>query len=107
MRHPASTKTSITGTASLNFLAINKDATTSLGLGAGAIHNVKDNINILAELTLQTRTYIGSFGGSGGLISGGIDYELSSGGRLRGMLGFGIDDGAPDFKLHAGYMHFF
>jgi hypothetical protein len=37
------------------------------------------------------------------LLSGGVDYPMKSGGRLRGALGLGLDDGAPNFALRGGY----
>jgi hypothetical protein len=41
------------------------------------------------------------------MISGGLDYQLQNGGRFRSLLGLGIDDGAPDITLLAGYLLFF
>jgi len=37
------------------------------------------------------------------LLSGGLDYALQGGGRLRGALGLGVDNGAPNFALRGGY----
>ncbi|MDZ7285547.1 MAG: transporter [candidate division KSB1 bacterium] len=69
----------------------------SLLLGGGVIYPTKNKLNLIGELNFRTEgDYI--------LLSGGIDYPLKSGGRLRGGLGLGLDDGAPNFTLRAGYL---
>jgi hypothetical protein len=37
----------------------------------------------------------------------GADYKLKSNIRLRGGLGLGLDDGAPDFMLFTSFLFFF
>ncbi|MCG3158041.1 MAG: hypothetical protein DKINENOH_04682 [bacterium] len=69
----------------------------SLLIGGGVIYPTKNNLNIIGEINFRTEgDYI--------LLSGGLDYLLKSGGRLRGGLGLGLDDGAPNFTLRAGYL---
>ena len=66
-----------------------------LNLGFGAIYQVNSQLNIVGELSMQTEfDYM--------MLSGGADYKLSSG-HLRGALGIGLDDGAPDLMLMGGY----
>lgn len=69
----------------------------SLLIGGGVIYPTKNNLNLIGEINFRTEgDYI--------LLSGGLDYLLKSGGRLRGGLGLGLDDGAPNFTLRAGYL---
>ena len=37
------------------------------------------------------------------MLSGGVDYNMGNA-RVRGALGIGMDDGAPDFRIMGGYM---
>lgn len=66
-----------------------------LNIGAGAIYPVNEKVSIVGELTMQTE-------GDYMMLSGGVDYKLGNG-RVRGALGIGLDDGAPDFKIGGGY----
>lgn len=113
VRHPVASQTVITGTASLDFLEgapveaggwpgifIGGDRETVLLLGGGVIHQINRQFNLIGELNLRTE-------GDFGLLTGGVDYELASGGRLRGSLGIGLDDGAPDVTLLLGFLHYF
>lgn len=64
-------------------------------LGVGTIYPLNQQTNIVGELVMQTEwDYM--------MLSGGVDYLLG-GGRLRAMLGIGLDDGAPDFQIIGGY----
>ncbi|MDW7682381.1 MAG: transporter [bacterium] len=66
-----------------------------LNLGFGGIYTVSPELNIVGELTIKTEMdYM--------MLSGGVDYLLGTG-RLRGALGLGLDDGAPDFQIMLGY----
>ncbi len=76
------------------------DRETALLLGGGIIHQINTQLTFVGELNLVTE-------GEFGMISGGLDYKLQSGGRLRGTLGLGIDDGAPDLAIVISFLHFF
>ncbi len=66
-----------------------------LNLGFGAIYPVNPQMNAIGELNLKTDiNYM--------MLSGGVDYLMGKG-RLRGALGLGLDDGAPDFQISLGY----
>jgi len=67
----------------------------TLNIGGGAIYSINKQLNLVGELTIQSE-------GDYMLLSGGADYTLGNG-RIRGALGLGLDDGAPDIKLIAGY----
>ena len=90
LRYPASEDITILGNAGLDLLDF-ADYEASLNLGGGAIFKTESDLSILAELAIQTFTDVV-------LLSGGVDYPIT-GARLRGSLGVGLDDGAPDFQL--------
>ena len=69
---------------------------TSLNIGAGAIYPINEQLNLVGELFMQSE-------GDYMMLSGGVDYNLGSG-RIRGALGLGLDDGAPDIKIMGGYL---
>jgi len=66
-----------------------------LNIGAGLIYPMNEKINIVGELGMQTE-------GDYMMLSAGMDYLMGSG-RLRVALGIGLDDGAPDLAIMAGY----
>ncbi len=66
-----------------------------LNLGVGAIYPVSKLLHVVGELVLHSE-------GDYMLLSAGADYQLGNG-RVRGALGLGLDDGAPDLQLMAGY----
>ena len=66
-----------------------------LNIGAGAVYQLNPQLNLVGELNIKSE-------GDFMMLSGGVDYALGSG-RLRGGLGIGLDDGAPDLMLMAGY----
>lgn len=114
VRHPLAPNTVLTGTISLEFLegaplrnggwpgivVANTDKETAILLGGGIIHKTSSQISLVGELNIVTE-------GDFAMLSGGVDYELRSGGRLRGTLGLGLDDGAPDLSLVFGFQHSF
>ncbi|MCH8872408.1 hypothetical protein IH824_06485 [candidate division KSB1 bacterium] len=114
VRHPIGASTVLTGTLSLDFLkggpvgnggwpalsVSSVDRETALLLGGGIIHQINTQLSFVGELNLVTE-------GEFGMISGGLDYKLQSGGRLRGTLGLGLDDGAPDLAIVISFLHFF
>ena len=66
-----------------------------LNIGIGTIYQVNPQLNLVGELSLQSE-------GDYMLLSAAADYVLGNG-RLRGGIGLGLDDGAPDFKLMGAY----
>lgn len=109
IRHTLNPKMSLVGTLGLLFYETKKakfnpntfelEEETSyesyLNIGAGLIYSINEQFNVVGELNIKSE-------GDYMLLSGGVDYLLGSG-RLRGGLGLGLDDGAPDFLLMAGY----
>jgi hypothetical protein len=69
---------------------------TSFRIGGGLIYPLNRQTSIVGELLMRTEfDYM--------MLSGGVDHVLKNGGRIRGALGLGLDDGAPDFMIQAGY----
>lgn len=66
-----------------------------LNIGFGTIYQMNQQLDLVGELTFRSE-------GDYMLLSGGGDYKMSNG-RLRGALGLGLDDGAPDFLLMGSY----
>jgi hypothetical protein len=119
LRHPLDNGMVITGTLGLDFMETKTveisggtfDGTTyvpltteekteyknSFVLAGGVIYPTNDQMSIVGELMLKTEVdYM--------LLSGGVDYKLDSGSRLRGGLGIGLDDGAPDILIMGSYL---
>jgi hypothetical protein len=69
---------------------------TRFNIGGGLIYPVNKQVNIVGELSMTTKVDFM-------MLSGGVDYLLTNGGRIRGGLGIGLDDGAPDLMIQAGY----
>jgi hypothetical protein len=96
LRHSLQNNLVLVGTLGLFFVeGIKNDRDTNLQIGGGAIYKLNQQLNFAGELNIWSE-------GDYMLLSGGADYLLGSG-RLRGMLGLGLDDGAPDFVLSGGY----
>ncbi len=72
----------------------------TLVLGGGVIYPVNEQLSAIGELNLHTE-------GNYTLLSAGADYVLNANGRVRGALGIGLDDGAPDLQILASYLIFF
>jgi len=106
VRHPVAPRTVLTGLLAMEFLEgapvgpggwpgvliFTGDRETVLTIGGGVIHQLNRQVHLIGEFTFLTE-------GDFGLLNGGIDYEMQSGNRLRGTLGLGLDDGAPDVTL--------
>ncbi|MFZ5517169.1 MAG: hypothetical protein ACOY90_11055 [Candidatus Zhuqueibacterota bacterium] len=67
-----------------------------LNLSGGAIYPVNELLNIVGELTFRSE-------GDYMMLSGGGDYLMGNG-HLRGALGIGLDNGAPDLMIMGGYL---
>jgi len=105
LRHKLADKIELTGTLGLDFFETTtnddegKEDTeyeTSLILGAGSIYYLNQKFSIVPEFMIQTEVDYT-------MLSCGVDYLISSKGRLRGYFGLGLDDGAPDMMIGASY----
>jgi len=112
VRHPVSETFVLTGTLGFEFvegasfesggwptLSASGPLDRELGLvlGGGGIFALDSQIHLITELLLATE-------GDIALFSAGVDYSMPTGGNLRGALGFGLDDGSPDFTIFASYL---
>ncbi|MBD3290458.1 hypothetical protein GF337_16760 [candidate division KSB1 bacterium] len=114
LRHPLDNGMVITGTLGLDFVEVTtksfdfqtgeteeeSDYENSLTLAGGVIYPVNDQLAAVGELMLRTEYDFM-------MLSGGADYTLEMGSKLRGALGIGLDDGAPDLMLMISFLHFF
>ncbi len=66
-----------------------------LNIGIGGIYPVNEQLSAVGELVLKSgMDYM--------MLSAGADYLLGNG-RVRGALGLGLDDAAPDFQIFLTY----
>ncbi len=109
VRYPVNEKLVVVGLAGLNFeeqttvsvdfwgyADTDTDRETALQLGGGAIYRMDEKLHLIGEMNLKTE-------GDVMALSGGADFQLHPGGRLRGAVTLGLDDGSPDFGLQGGY----
>ena len=103
MRHNFPSGLAITGTFGLQFIEVqsfgnNSDRETAALIAGGVIYPLpQSDLSIIGEFDLKTK-------GDYALLTGGVDYKLKGPGRLRGGIGVGLDDGAPDFAFRFGYL---
>lgn len=95
VRHKLDSGMIITGTAALISLEWGDDREMSIRLGGGAIYPYSKEMAFVGELVMQTEIEFT-------MLSAGVDYLMGNG-RLRGALGLGLDDGAPDIQIMATY----
>lgn len=105
-RHALENGVTLTGTLGLKFVEVktfdfanDRESTereTSLYLGFGGIYPVNEKLDAVGEFVIQTKSDFS-------VLSIGGDYKLT-GGRLRGALAIGLDDGAADLSVSAGYL---
>lgn len=102
-----------TGVAHLGF-RVNKDAEifnqdfdakTSVFLGAGVLVKLTNTFGWTAELNVETERFEGF--DSDIRLTGGAHWDVSKHQTLRGGVGFGLADGAPDFELIGSYVYHF
>ena len=99
LRHPVRSNLALTGLVGIDFVERGTDRDAGLQVGGGLIYRTQRDFNVVSELRIETE---GDYAG----LSGGLDYETDGGGRLRGGLLIGLDDGAPDLALLASILFF-
>ena len=72
----------------------------SLWLAGGLVYPRSQRLHLIGELAIASQADYS-------LLSVGADWLLQGGDRVRGLLGLGLDDGAPDWLLGATYMRGF
>jgi len=113
-RHKLDNKMTITGTVGIDFIEFKttsydidwetgeteekeeSDRETSIVIGGGLIYTVDKALDIVGELVMKTEVdYM--------MLSGAVNYQMGNG-HLRGGLGLGLDDGAPDLLIMGSYL---
>jgi hypothetical protein len=72
------------------------DRQTAVLIAGGVVYPLPSGLSLVGEFNLRTE-------GDHAMLSGGVDYKLRAGGRLRGVLGLGLDDGDPNIAFQFGY----
>ena len=76
------------------------DYESSFLIGGGAIYPLNEQLNVIGELNIRTKgDYI--------LLTGGGEFNLQPNSKIRGAIGLGLDDGAPDFSIMASFLQYF
>jgi len=98
IRHPLSKRFTLTGVFGLDFVEkASGDQTSSLLFGTGLIYTYDQRLNFVGELQLQSEYDYSN-------LTVGTDYLIRKNGHIRGALGVGLDDGAPDFSILLSYL---
>jgi len=95
LRHKLDNGMVVTGTVGLISVEMWDDREMTIRFGAGTIYPYSKKMSIVGEFVMQTELDYS-------MLSAGVDYLMGKG-RLRGALGIGLDDGAPDLQLMATY----
>lgn len=99
MRHQLGNEVIITGSAAVIFdeykMGNETERKTYLRLGGGAIYPMNPTTAIVFECVMQTQWDYS-------LASLGVAHQMGEN-TLRGAIGFGLDNGAPDFSIIAKY----
>jgi len=77
------------------------DGETSVKIGGGVIFPMADSITLVGELNFETERIDGAEDDF--RVLGGVNWRLFNRGMLRGALGVGLSDGAPDWQILLGY----
>lgn len=99
LRHPLAEGTVLTGTLGLNFQEFGDNRETSLLVAGGLIYQAGPDFALLGELNLETQNDVG-------LLTFGVDYQSGFNRHFRGMIGFGVDNGSPDFVVQVSFLNF-
>jgi len=103
LRQSLNAKSTLTATAGLKTVPESwgvENSTASLTLGGGLIHRLSAQTHLVAEAVIYSKIHYL-------VLSAGLDRVLNNGARLRGMLGVGAADNAPDVWISLGYVFSF
>lgn len=101
LRYTVNEKILITSSLGLDIIEsdLASDESSSLSLSGGVIYLFDENLGFVGELGYKSKLNYS-------LLSVGADYLLAKN-RIRGVIGIGLDEGAPDFKIQVGYIFSF
>ncbi|MEW5806845.1 MAG: transporter [Acidobacteriota bacterium] len=86
-------------------LEIDLDAKTSFILGGGIIYPFSDTLAFTGELNIETERYDDMDADI--RVTPGIQFNAFKNTVIRGGIGLGLADGAPDFEIIASYVYTF
>jgi hypothetical protein len=97
----------LTATAGLDFFEVEEynpntgktdtEYETGFVLGAGSVISIAEQIDLVPEFLMITEAEYS-------MLSCGVDYKLNQDSSIRGMFGFGMDDGSPDLLFRIAYL---
>ncbi len=101
LRHPLTSEVVLTGTIGMLYTEkYDKDHETILRLAGGAIYQHNEDLSFIGEGVVKSRyDYM--------LLSGGVDYKFDRKSSIRGAMGVGVDDDAPDFQMLLSFFFMF
>jgi hypothetical protein len=78
-------------------VSVTADGELQAGFGVGAIYEMTRQLNLIGQFNFATEAYedMDNFI----QLTGGAEFKVNSNLSLRGGLGLGLDDGAPEFEL--------
>ncbi len=96
-----------------DFQGVPLSGKTSFDLAISAMFPLANQVTLIAESEIETERFDISVPGTpvnidtSAQILGGVDWAAFGRGHLRGALGAGLTDGAPNFRLILGYAYTF
>ena len=81
-----------TANLAFEYLEFLGDDRNGIAIGLGSLIPISESLTMIVEFDLKTSYDYAVF-------TGGVDYELPPGGHLRGAVGIGLNDEAPDVEL--------
>ena len=81
-----------TANLAFEYLEFLGDDRNGIAVGLGSLIPISESLTMIVEFDLKTSYDYAVF-------TGGVDYELPPGGHLRGAVGIGLNDEAPDVEL--------
>jgi hypothetical protein len=81
------------------------DGRTSVFLAGGVVAPVNDAISVIGELRIEGERFRGL--DEDARVLGGVNWRLNRRSLIRGAIGLGFTDGAPDSQVIAGFAYTF
>lgn len=80
---------------------VDLDGGLALFVGGGVIYPTSNELSLVGEFSWRGERFDGA--DDDARIFGGVNWRVSQRGIVRGGIGFGLTDGAPDTQVIAGY----
>jgi hypothetical protein len=92
LRHDMGGAFTFTTNVAFEYLEFLGDDRNGIAIGLGSLIPISESMTMVVEFDLKTSFDYAVF-------TGGADYELPPGGHLRGAVGIGLNNEAPDVEL--------